>query len=212
MLESFISLAGPLLFFASSLVASLYMGRRLNKVHTIPHAPLIDVLHTDSLRFMHKYYTVSDYLINGMVAIVVLFFNEHLSTYFTLLGVMYYTRIFTFSFTILPKPGLMTHKNVEESIFGLIKNNFTGKDVHTGFNNDLIFSGHTGILSMTSMYMTYFYPTHILLNTAMWLSTIGASFLIIISRCHYTVDVQLAYVVTLCIFQNLVVLPSRECV
>jgi hypothetical protein len=145
-----------------------------------------------------------------MVAVVVFFFNEHLSTYFTLLGVMYYTRIFPFSFTILPKPGLMTHKNVGKSIFGLIKDNFTGKDVHTGFNNDLMFSGHTGILLMTSMYMSYFYPTYILLNIAMWISTIGASFLIIISRCHYTVDVQMACVVALCIFQNLVVIPDLK--
>ena len=119
---------------------------------------------------------------------------------------MYYVRIFTFSLTILPKPGLMANKDPTTSILDLFKNKFSGKDPHTGFNNDLIFSGHTGILVMTCMYMSYFYPLYVLLNVCMWTITVLTSLLIITSRCHYSVDVQIAYIVALCVFQNVVVL------
>src|SRR3989344_4463376 len=100
-----------LFFLVTALTSTLYMSRRINQVHTIPHAPLIDVLHTKELVFTHKYYKVSDYLIDTFVAGVVLCFNEFISTYFLLLGIMYYVRIFTFSLTILPKPGLMANKD-----------------------------------------------------------------------------------------------------
>jgi hypothetical protein len=182
-----------------------YFGRRLNIVHpNIIGIPLIDVFHTEELKFMSKYYNVADYLI-GPYLLLIMYFNTYLNAFFIVQTIINVLRCISFSLTILPKPGLMENKNPKRSLYEITWAYFSMKDKHVGFNNDLLFSGHVSLLVTVSLYMSYFYSSFIILNIILWITTVSFSMIIILSRCHYTIDVLYAYIICILIFQNVVV-------
>ena len=193
-----------MIFFTITCLMMSYFGCRLNRIHNVTHLPLIDIFHSETFKFMSKYYTLSDYTI--LPCIVLLFyFHEHVNTFFYVHGVVNILRCISFSITILPKPGLHGHKDPSRNLWEITWDYFSFKDRHVGFNNDLMFSGHTSLLVSVCIHMTYFYPEYAILNIILWLGTLITSFIIVTSRCHYTIDVAYAYIVPLFVFQNIVI-------
>jgi hypothetical protein len=193
-----------IIFLTITYLTMSYFGCRLNRVHNIVHLPLIDIFHNEQFKFMSKYYNLSDYTILPCV-VLLCYFNERVNTFLWVQGVINLLRCISFSITILPKPGLHGHKDPSRNLWQITWDYFSFKDKHVGFNNDLMFSGHVSLLVSVCIHMTYFYPAWIILNIVLWLITLVTSFLIIVSRCHYTIDVIYAYIIPCFIFQNMVI-------
>jgi hypothetical protein len=103
--------------------------------------------------------------------ILTTFFNKH--------GTLFYLRPILFSVTLLPDSSQMC---------------LVSKSIGSCF--DLIFSGHSSIMFLS----TYLLRDYFFISSAYYyslqLNNLLTSFLIILSRNHYTVDVLLAIIIT----------------
>lgn len=174
--------------------AQIYISKKDTKI------PLFDHLHKN-MDYI-KFYNVSDYFIYFYI-LSLFYFNSNISKFLNLLSIIYLIRTFSFTITILPKCGKIKDKTETNSI-KMLYNYLTLKDRHSGYNNDLLFSGHTSFMHLYYLYLRHF--NYISNGTSMILFSINLllSLLNILSRCHYSIDILYAYITTTFIFQNLV--------
>jgi hypothetical protein len=104
---------------------------------------------------------------------------EALKTFFTKHGVLFYMRPLLFSSTLLPDSSQMC---------------LTSKSIGSCF--DLIFSGHSSIMFLTTYILRDIFKISVSLFYTLQLNNLLTSFLIIVCRNHYTVDVLLAIIIT----------------
>ena len=192
---------GAISIFASFLFTVQMQKYSWNKRND--NKPMPDFLHLTQLHFLTPYYKFSNHIINLYICIIVLFFDDHLHIFGYTLGIVYVIRAILFSITIFPKPGLMKDKNLNSNAIQIFYNFISGEDTHIGFNNDLVISGHCSILVIISKYISYFYPTFEY-QIYLWLITFFTSIFIILTKCHYSLDIVNAYVFSLFVFDNLV--------
>lgn len=189
----------------SCLLTSLLITFELQKYASVTNTlktPLQDILHFSDI-FL-KYYTISDYVISFYIANLVLFFNKHIDIFLYQLSILYLLRSISFSITLLPKCGKMADKNDNTGSFKILYQYLTLKDTHTGHNNDLLFSGHSTFMLLTTLYISRFYDIHIIIKIILHTINICMSLLNILSRCHYSIDILYAYITTIFVFQNTV--------
>ena len=116
-----------------------------------------------------------------------------------LVGIVYLLRAISFSVTILPSPS--THCKCEwedepETFLRSLLN-----IIYQEGCNDLIFSGHTSMMVMSSLYLVhyYLYESKLCMFLILIYNIIGA-LIIIGTRLHYTTDVFLASVINVLLF------------
>lgn len=174
--------------------AQIYISKKDTKI------PLFDHLHKN-MNYI-KFYNISDYFIYCYI-LSLFYFNFHICKFLNLLSLIYLIRTFSFTITILPKCGKIKDKT-ETNSFKILYNYLSLKDRHSGYNNDLLFSGHTSFMHLYYLYLTYF--KYISNTNSIILFTINflLSLLNIVSRCHYSIDILYAYITTTFIFQNLI--------
>lgn len=105
--------------------------------------------------------------------------NEALETFFTKHGILFYLRPLLFSSTLLPDSSQMC---------------LTSKSIGSCF--DLIFSGHSSIMFLSTYILRDIFNIGAVLFYTLQFNNLLTSFLIIVCRNHYTVDVLLAIIIT----------------
>jgi len=105
--------------------------------------------------------------------------NDALEIFFSKHGTLFYLRPLLFSSTLLP-----------DSSQNCIQNRSLGSCF------DLIFSGHASIMYLCTYILRDIFKIGVLLYYTLQFNNIFTSFLIIICRNHYTVDVLLAIIIT----------------
>lgn len=160
--------------------AEKYFNDRIKNNKTTP--TVYDIAH----KFLPNYYEY-EYLHNYLIFILsipLIIYPKLLYEYLSYFIVILFIRIFMISWTVLPKYKKCSIDNT------------------TGINGgcyDKIFSGHfSSILLITLLYLKY---DMISFDTLMIINIINA--LIILSlRSHYTIDVIVAFFVTMFVYQN----------
>ena len=153
-----------------------------------------------------RYYTVSDFFIIKSIFTLIFVYNTHLMSFLFDLSIIYLLRTISFTLTILPKCGQMRDKDNNRSCVNILLDYLFFKDLHTGHNNDLLFSGHTAFMTLYCLHFSRFYVTGFftyLYSYQIWLVNIVLSLINILSKCHYSIDVFYAYIVTIFVFQNI---------
>jgi len=120
------------------------------------------------LYILYNYY-ISDYVIANMA----------LEKFFTKHGILFYLRPILFSSTLLPDSSQMC---------------LTSQSIGSCF--DLIFSGHSTIMFLTTYILRDIFNIGAVLFYTLQINNLLTSFLIIACRNHYTVDVLLAIIIT----------------
>ena len=169
--------------FTSSVLLSKLSQYKLDSmactVQSCNSKPLYDILHANFPN-MSKYEKAIDFIpivIGAAVAVLAIMSNSNVDIK-SLLNVLSYVlilRSITTIVTILPSP-ICGQKKVEA----------------IGGCHDCIFSGHT---SMTLIFCYYMYLHNPYLKWPLLLYSMIGSFLIIITRSHYTIDVLIAWIV-----------------
>jgi hypothetical protein len=200
MISSFLKNNLPVsaIFLLTSISVMFKLQTYVSKKNT--NIPLYDHLHQSS-KYL-KFYNVSDYFIY-LYILSLFYFNNHLPQFLNLLSIIYLLRTFSFTITILPKPGKMKDKE-NTNVFKTFYNYITLKENHFGHVNDLLYSGHTSFVHLYYLYLTHFNyitPTNgrILFSVNLLLSLLN-----VLSRCHYSICILFAYITTTFVFQNLV--------
>ena len=160
---------------------------------------LRDILHTPDLDFS-KYYKITDIPINIFLFLLIFRYNKNLHKFLFIMAINYIIRAISFSITILPKCGVTKDKDNTRSCTSMLLDYVTLKDTHIGHNQDLLFSGHASFSLLFSLYISYIEKVKGKTKNVIWLITLLNSIGIIITRCHYSIDVYYAYIVTLSTF------------
>lgn len=190
-----------LMFFIGSIYFTVlcqkYASNRKNENISLP-----DILHTESLNFS-KYYKLTDIPINIYVLLLIFRFNKHIPKFLWMMSLNYFIRALSFSMTTLPKCGKMIDKDNSRSCSMILKDYITFKDTHIGHNNDLLPSGHVSFSAMFAFYANrygYLSPLH---NKILWSVNIINSIFIILTRCHYSIDVLYAYIISYLVYSKM---------
>jgi hypothetical protein len=194
MFETFISV----LFLISSFYFLIYCQKRSSLLDNCKVA-LKDVLHINCLDYS-SYYQLTDIPMSTYI-ILLAYFHENVYVFFIQLGIIQYLRAFSFSMTILPKCSKNEDKDNTRSCSRILFDYITLRDTHTGHNNDLLFSGHVSFIFLFWLYMGHFHY-NIYLQVLIGIVNIINSFATIVTRCHYSIDVFYAYVMTYLVFEN----------
>jgi PAP2 superfamily C-terminal len=183
-------------------------------------APLYDWFHT-TFPDMRRYRWISDLIDTGFL-LAGLFFPFFLSSSqnyeFNFLAVvtslLYIIRIFCCSLTIIPKCRIYSTYDHYTPVFQSPYINFIHKiwfSIINGLNgHDLIFSGHCTMVICFLCHWTYFEIITSFYKLAfLWSLAIFMSFWIVISRCHYSVCVVVAWCVTISFYITCVVIHLK---
>ncbi len=188
--------------FIGSMYFTIYC-QKISSNKRNKNIPLPDILHTDRLN-LSKYYKYTDILINVNFILLFFFFNKNIDKFLFLMSANYVARAISFSSTILPKCGNMKDKDNNRSCTSILMDYITLKDTHTGHNNDLLFSGHVSFCTLFNLYCRRFGYVSNRTSNIMWVINIINSLMIILTRCHYSIDVIYAYITTFVIYKNLI--------
>ena len=140
----------------------------LRRIRIIP-----EILHFIPISLLLIYTLYSFYNSN-----IDLFYNSF-ETFFTKHGILFYLRPLLFSSTLLPDSSQMC---------------LTSQSIGSCF--DLIFSGHSSIMFLTTYILRDIFNIGASLFYTLQFNNLLTSFLIIVCRNHYTVDVLLAIIIT----------------
>jgi len=159
--------------------------------------PLFDHLHFND-KYL-RYYSISDYFIY-LYILSLFYYSEHIEDFLNILSIVYLFRTLFFTITVLPKCGKMKDKT-ETSLSQILYNHIKG-EIHSGYNNDLFFSGHTAFMYLYNLYLFHF--NYISFNTSilLFILNLSLSILNILSRCHYSICILGSYCITTLIYQN----------
>lgn len=191
------------LFFLSSVYFTIYCQKYASS-RSISNIPLPDFLHIDSLD-LSKLYKLTDIPINVYIVLLLFCFNTRLPKFFWMMGLTYFIRSLSFSMTILPKCGKMIDKDNSRSCLQILKDYVTLKDTHIGHNNDLLPSGHVCFSVIFSLYSGRYGYLSRNKSILLWTVNILNSLMIVLTRCHYSIDVFYAYILSYFVYSNLTI-------
>lgn len=180
-----------------TVVCQKYSSNKRNQNIALP-----DILHINKLD-VSRFYKATDVMMNLYIFLLVFKFNNHLPKFLWMVSVLYIVRALSFSMTILPKCGKMPDKDNNRTSSKILLDYITLKDTHIGHNNDLLPSGHVSFSTLFLFYIgKYKYVSPRILRL-MWCIHVINSFFIIISRCHYSIDVFYAYILTQTVYNSM---------
>ena len=147
---------------------------------------IIDVLHENIPDISH-FYKIEDFILGITVIVFFWLYKFKYVKDFAILFIIIRTlRLITMSVTILPKPVAQHNNKYKNTIMRFF----------FGGANDLIFSGHTAFMLLLLLFIS----KSVHGNMGKLLLVVYAliySFIIILLRNHYTVDVILAWYITI---------------
>ena len=112
--------------------------------------------------------------------------EKEINRYFFTWCFIMFLRSICFTITILPSPSCYT----------------TSKVLFVGGKRDAIFSGHTVITILNFLILSKYYK-NFFLNICLFFSSLFYSYLLLLTRSHYSVDIFLAYIITISIYINI---------
>lgn len=162
--------------------------------------PLPDLYHQALPERMRHWHEYSDWVpIIPLIMFILLDRGKQFFNMWFLVAIFYLLRAISFSITVLPSPS--THCKCEwetepETFLRSVLN-----VVYQEGCNDLIFSGHTSMMVMSSLYMVhyYLYKSKFCVSMILMFNIIGA-LVIIGTRLHYATDVFLASIICVLLF------------
>ena len=165
--------------------------------------PLPDIIHkyfsNQKLCVNYKY---SDIYMNILLIITLIFYSKNIHKFINILSILYTIRSISFFITVLPKCSYSKPIDVNKSVLTILKDFVTGRQ-SMRMNNDLLPSGHTIVMWSCVNHIIYNYPKfneyklfNIKYKTILNLLTILNSVYIIVCKCHYSIDVLWAYILT----------------
>lgn len=172
------------------------------EVHAV--VPLLDILHYDPWLKVLPSKKIIQIIDSLIVVEIVLVFAEwnHIGSFWLLWAVLMLLRQLFFCVTILPKCALHPSKPHYQKMNALeiLWEYATMKDPHTGHDNDLMFSGHTMFLTLFANHMWILYrpwwDAYPLVLYLVIFFHLVIFISIIVTRCHYTIDVLVAFFIT----------------
>lgn len=169
---------------------------RENKIVT----PLFDLYHQVLPEEMREWHEYSDWVpILPLLLFLYLDRGQHCFKFLFMVGILYLLRAISFSVTILPSPSVdckCEWEHQPESILRSILNICYQEGC-----NDLIFSGHTSMMIMSSLFLVYYYlPNYPLSQCMLFFYNVFGVLVIIGTRLHYTVDVYIASIICILLF------------
>lgn len=168
---------------------------------TMNDRPLADILHLECLN-ISKYYKVTDIVVNLYGIMLFFKFNKRIDIFLNILAITYLARLISFSVTILPKCGSMKDKKDDTSCLKIMYNYLTLKYKHIGHNNDLLPIGHVCFMNIFYMYVKKYESIHPSFKKVIFYTNIVNSILIVLSRCHYSIDIYYGYMLSFLVFSR----------
>lgn len=187
--------------FIASLYFTVYCQKYSSKKKN-SNIPLPDILHIDSLN-LSNIYRITDIPINVYIILLLFKYNKHGPKFLWLISATYFLRALSFSMTTLPKCHNINDKDDTKSCFSILKDYITLKDTHIGHNNDLLPSGHVSFATIFILYLQNYERVNNRIATIIWITNILNSILIILSRCHYSIDVFYAYILSYTVYNSM---------
>lgn len=163
-------------------------------------SPLPDIYHTVLPTKMREWHEYADWLpIIPLVMFLAIDRFKNAGDFITMISLIYLMRAISFSLTVLPSPDTSCKCEWEDT-----PNTFLRSILNILYQegcNDLIFSGHTSMMLMSSLFIMYYYLQGKYLQQFMLImfNCIGV-FVIIGTRLHYSVDVFIATIITTLLF------------
>jgi len=163
--------------------------------------PLPDLYHQALPENMRDWHEYSDYIpIIPLSLFIITDRGKNSFKFLLLTAIIYLIRAISFSITVLPSPSVKCKCEWE-------KNNEPNTMLRGILNiiyqegcNDLIFSGHTSMMVMSSLFLSYYCLNSPLANLLLIIYDIIGFIVIIGTRLHYSVDVFIASVVNVLLF------------
>lgn len=199
-------------FFITSFVMTVVHERVPD---TKQYPPLPDIF-LDNFPYIPWAFALSE-LIIAVLAILwaaIVIFHKHrfivIRRYFSLLGSVFLLRCVTMLITSLSVPGI--HLDCAPQQYHTLRDKLERAYViWSGMGmslqgvrtcGDYMFSGHTVVATMLNMFITEYTPRHwYYLHTATWIMSLFGIFFILAAHEHYSIDVFVAFYITMRLFQ-----------
>lgn len=189
-------------FFVSSFIITQFSLRHVTKIardHSLDN-PLPDALHKILPSELRKYHEYSDWVpILPLLSFLLIDKFQHIWDFLLLISIIYTMRAISFSLTVLPSPTTECKCEWEyepETILRKILN-----IIYQEGCNDLIFSGHTSIMVMSSLFLCwYYFSEKYMIMLGILLYNVFGILIIIGTRLHYSVDTFIATIVCSLLF------------
>lgn len=164
------------------------------------HAPLPDLYHQALPEHMRNWHEYSDWMpIIPMSMFLLLDKGRHSMEFLFLVAIVYLLRAISFSITVLPSPSTHCKCEWEDEPETMLRS-FLNLLYQEGCN-DLIFSGHTSMMVMSSLFLCYYYLNKSIFSQLLIVVYNIIGFIVIIgTRMHYSTDVFLATVINVLLF------------
>lgn len=163
---------------------SSFYKNRINKGKTSPKVYDIAAKYLPNLSHIQWL----EYFAHFIVLVLPFLFGSNVrNEYFSYIPIIFFIRCFFLFITILPK-----EKHCDDS--ELTISNFV-----FGHCYDKIFSGHFSMITLIMLILLKFKQINIL---TFGFATISYGLLILMLRFHYTIDLVVAFVITILIYQN----------
>jgi hypothetical protein len=162
--------------------------------------PLPDLYHQALPEYMRDWHEYSDWVpIIPLTMFVLMDKGRNSFDFLLLIGIIYLLRAMAYSMTVLPSPSIHCKCEWEDE-----PNTFLRSMLNLLYQegcNDLIFSGHTSMMVMSSLFLCYYCLNKSVLSQLLLVVYNIIGFIIIIgTRLHYSVDVFIATVITVLLF------------
>lgn len=166
------------------------------------HKPLPDIYHNALPESMREWHEYSDFMpIVPLVLFHLLDKLNHFYEFWILASIIYLMRAICFSLTVLPSPSRTCKCEWEEGNEPETPLRQFLNIIYQEGCNDNIFSGHTSMMVMSSLFLvTYIVPNSILCKLLLLIYNIIGFIIIIGTRLHYSVDCFLASVINVLLF------------
>jgi len=159
------------------------------QINLLKSLPLYDVIQ-ESFPNLQEYRIIPEVL--HFIPILTLFANtvyhkniQCLKKFLVVHGILMFLRAISFSVTLLPDSSGMCQLST-----------------HLGSCFDLLFSGHSTIMILCCLLLSQFFDIQLKWKIALFANTGITSFLIILCRNHYTIDVLYSILMTYFVYSN----------
>ena len=161
----------------NELIIDSYYNNKQLKIYDIGHKYLP--------RLNNKYTEWYNLVLYVVIITTLLVYNHLATTFFMLLVIVYLFRLITINLTVVPKRDMCK-----------VTTNFQ----LNGYCYDNIYSGHAAVLCIGTLLL---YDQQIISLVPLILNNMINAFFIITTRSHYTIDVVIAFIVSILIYQNM---------
>ena len=162
--------------------------------------PLPDLFHQALPEYMREWHEYSDWVpLIPLILFIILDKGKHYYKFIFMISLIYLMRAISFSITVLPSPSRDCVCEWEQQPETPLRS-FLNILYQEGCN-DLIFSGHTSMMIMSTLFLLYYcLPDNTFIHILFLIYNIMGCLIIIGTRLHYSTDVFIASVINILLF------------